>query len=97
MAVLLHLKREDVPQALGTFYKALKPKGKIFIGLKQGEGTEYVKDKLSTEKRLFTYFSEDEFKGLLKECRFKILKTYVVSDDAGREYTTWLRFIAEKI
>ncbi len=97
MAVLLHLTKEDVPKAISVLHRALKPHGKIFIAVKQGTGTAYVTDKLSDQKRLFTYFSEQEIDELLNNHGFHTIGKWVVPDDAGREDTIWIRIIAEKV
>lgn len=62
---LLHDSREAMPGHLGRLNAALRPGGKIYIGLKEGEGRS--RDSLG---RLYTYFSEPEMKGLMETAGF---------------------------
>ena len=60
-AVLLHLKRKDVPKALKIFHKILKKNGILYFQVKKGKGEAYVKEKLSAwNERFYTYFSKKE-------------------------------------
>ncbi|MFZ5982649.1 MAG: class I SAM-dependent methyltransferase [Patescibacteria group bacterium] len=95
-AVLLHISKEDIPRALGNFYRALKPGGKIFSMVKLGEGSTYATDKLSSEKRLMVLFTKKEFRDFFEEAGFEIKKIVIVPDDAGREDVKWIRLIAGK-
>lgn len=96
-AVLLHIQRKDIQKVLQSYYEILKPGGKLFIGLKLGEGQEFVTDKLSEEKRFFVYYKKDEIVELLEKHKFKILQSFIIADEAERKDIFWIRFIAEKI
>jgi SAM-dependent methyltransferase len=96
-AVLLHIQKKDLPKVLQNYHDLLKPAGKLFIGLKSGEGMEFVTDKLSGEKRLFVYYEKDEIIEVLEKNKFKILKSIIIADEADRKDTFWIRIIAEKI
>jgi len=96
-AVLLHIKKKDIPLALREFYKVLKFGGKLYLQVKTGKGTGYKKDKLSSgEKRFFSYFSEDEIKQYVKRAGFEIIKSRIVSDAVGRKDTKWISLWAGK-
>lgn len=62
---LLHDSRDAMPGHLGRLQAALRPGGTIYIGLKEGEGSN--RDDLG---RLYTYFSEPEMQGLMETAGF---------------------------
>ena len=96
-AVLLHIKKKDIPRALEEFHKVLKAGGKVCIAVKEGKGVEHKTDKLSgVQKRMFTYFSENELKRFLEKSGFKISFTKIFSDPLGRQDVKWIVVIAEK-
>lgn len=96
-AVLLHIKRRDIPMVLKGFYKVLQPGGKMHIRVKKGQRARYRKDELSKkEKRIFTYFSEEEFKRFIKKSGFRIITSRIFPDELGRKDVQWISFWAEK-
>lgn len=96
-AVLLHIEKKDIPKALEGFHKILKPNGKLYVAVKEGEGVEYKEDKISGgHKRMFTYFREDELKRFLEKAGFKVTFTRIYSDPLGRKDVKWLVVLAEK-
>ncbi len=96
-AVLLHIQKSDIPGVLDKYSRILKPSGKLFIGVKKGQGSAYVTDKLSKEKRFFVYYEEDELREILENHGFQIVKLETEADRAGRTDTTWIMVIAEKV
>lgn len=96
-AVLLHLSKKDVPKTLKGFYRVLRFGGKLHIRVKEGKGSGYKKDKLSSgEKRFFTYFLKDELEGLVKKAGFEIILSRVFPDESGRKDVKWVSIWAEK-
>jgi len=96
-AVLLHIKKKDIPKALEGFYDVLKPNGKLYIAVKEGKGVEHKKDKLSSkQKRMFTYFRKDELRKFLEKAGFKVTFTRIYSDPLGRKDVKWLVVFADK-
>lgn len=67
---LLHDSREAMPGHLARLNTALKPEGRIYIGLKEGEGQS--RDTLG---RLYTYFTVPEMRDLLSAAGFTALAT----------------------
>lgn len=59
---LLHAPREALPGYLLALKAALKPGGLLHIGMKTGTGEE--RDSIG---RLYTYYTEDELRGLLDQ------------------------------
>ncbi len=67
---LLHAPRDAMPRHLAALRLALRPGGLIYIALKTGQGS--ARDKLG---RLYTYYSEAELSGLLKDAGFTPVST----------------------
>lgn len=98
-AVLLHIKKKDIPKSLKGFYGVLKPGGKLHIKVrvKIGKGIGYKKEKLSGgEKRLFTYFLKDEIENFVKKADFKIILSKIFPDELGRKDIKWITVWAKK-
>jgi len=96
-AVLLHIKKKDISEALRGFYRVLKPGGKLHIRVKRGKGAAYKKDKLSGgKKRMFTYFLKDEMESFVKKAGFKIISSRIFPDELGRKDVKWISICAEQ-
>jgi ubiquinone/menaquinone biosynthesis C-methylase UbiE len=96
-AILLHLKREDIPKVLKSFYKIVKPGGYIHINVKKGKGEEYVREELSGGyERFYTYFSKKEIENLIKKQGFKIIRSKIMSDPHKRKGITWINVWGQK-
>lgn len=96
-AVLLHLKKEDIPQALKGFHRILKPKGKLYVSVKRGRGEKHKEEKLSGEnKRFFSYFLKNELEGFIKNAGFKIISSNIFPDSLGRQDLKWIGVLLEK-
>jgi ubiquinone/menaquinone biosynthesis C-methylase UbiE len=96
-AVLLHLKRSDIPRALRKLYTILKKDGVIHIRVKRGKGEAYVKEKLSGwNKRFYTYFSKTEMENFVKKAGFKIINSKVYPDEHKRSDVSWIGIWARK-
>ncbi len=96
-AVLVHIYKQDIPQALKSFYKVLKSGGRLHIRMKKGKGMKEVSEKLSLyKKRIFIYLSEVELEKLVKKAGFKILKSKLYPDELGRKEVKWIGILAEK-
>ncbi len=97
-AVLLHLKKKDIPKTLKEFYRVLRPDGKLHIRVKKGRERGYEKDKLSGgEKRLFTYFSKKEVEKFVKKANFEIINSGIFASHSGRKGVRWISILAKKI
>jgi len=89
---LLHLPREDVPQALSEIERVLKPDGVLFLAMQEGEGDRQKTTELMPEPRLFTYFSEEELVELLQGS-FEVVQV----NDFVPERRRYLHVIAKKL
>ncbi len=84
-ASLLHLKRDEVPAVLGSFFQLLKPGGVLFIMVKEGSGEADVTEELSSHlSRHFTYFQKKELKNILKDAGFEVEEVYTYNEKDRR-------------
>lgn len=91
-ASLLHVSHGAMPKTLDRLAKALKPKGTLFVSLKEGEG-----ESIANDGRFFSYFRAQEFKKLLTSHRFQLVKTWKQNaPDSSGTICTWLNFLARK-
>ncbi len=98
VAVLLHIRKESILETLNGFRKILKSKGKLFITVKRGRGSKYVREKLSGDKqRFFTYFFKYEMEDFVRKSGFRILNSQISSDILGRKDVQWIIVEAEKV
>src|SRR3989339_179966 len=77
-AVLLHMPKDRIGNALQSIHKVIK-KGAIgCITLKKGEGEKFVEgDHCGIGyKRFFSFYKEEEFKNILIREGFEVLETY---------------------
>lgn len=96
-AVLLHVRKSKLPKLLKNLHNILRPKGKLFVGLKEGRGEMHVKDQFSPKhSRFFAFYSESEIKKILASAGFKVLFTKHRADNAGREEVKCLSIAAER-
>ncbi len=74
-AVLLHIPRDRTDQALKSIKSTIKPGGVGFFAVKQGEGQKMETDDKNTQddKRLFVYWSDQDFTAKLVENGFEVL------------------------
>lgn len=84
-ASLLHLKRREVSKVLREFFQILKPRGLLFIMVKEGKGEADIAEKLSSYlSRHFTYFQSEELKNLLKDTGFEVIEQYKFNEKDRR-------------
>ncbi len=91
-AVLLHIPKSKIDMALQRIRKFVRVEGAGFITLKRGEG-ERLEDLVyenSKHKRLFSYYSEEEFKSILQRNNFEVVRAYTKSRPPSD--TAWLCF-----
>lgn len=77
-ASLLNMPKEDLGLLLPKLRKALRPKGVIFISLKEGEGERMVED--IAGRRLFSFYKIEELQKMVEDSGFKTMYTDKMSD-----------------
>ena len=83
-ASILHIPKKSLNKVLLEIRRILKKQGILFISVKKGKGEKIVKDDYGDEKRFFSLFKKTELINRLKNLRFRLIKTYKVSDDKLR-------------
>ena len=86
-AVLLHIPKTKINEALQQIRKFMRDGAVGFISLKQGDG-----ERLEEDKRFFAYYSEKEFRKVLQRNNFEVVQT-TVHPMSGK--TTWLCFFVQ--
>ncbi|MDO8634235.1 MAG: class I SAM-dependent methyltransferase [archaeon] len=97
-ASVLHVKKADLQRALQEFRRVLKPKGRLFVSVKKGEGEKIVEDEAG--KRFFSFYKESEMKEAIERAGFKVTKIEVVRHEqlTGRDpqKPDWICLYAQK-
>lgn len=74
---LCNLRRAELQKTLREFRRILKPKGSLYISIKEGEGEKVINDEKYNNLPLhFTYYKKEEMEKNLKEFNFNIVKSY---------------------
>jgi len=90
-AVLLHIKRKDIPKVLKNFYRILKPGGILHITVKKGRGVTSQKEEFAADKRrMFVYFTKKEMEDFVKKAGFKVIASRFLPDLFGRKDIKWI-------
>lgn len=98
-ASLLHVRKENMPALLTDLHTITKPEAMLYISLKQGEGTEVIREEYygKTIEREFTFWQETEFETYLHQAGFKVEKILQLT---GRVFqgkpTQWSQFFVTK-
>jgi SAM-dependent methyltransferase len=93
-AVLLHIPKTRIEEALLSLRSSLKQNAIGFISLKRGQGEELVTDQLDDGTpfcRLFSYYDEEEFTQILPKAGFTVVKL----DSKKIVKTTWLLYFVQ--
>ena len=94
-AVLLHIPKDRIDEALGRLHSVVRSDGVGFISIIQGEGQKIVEDEpdmVDKRTRLFAYWQDDEFQEALKRNKFEVVETKV---RPMSERTTWLVYFVK--
>lgn len=83
---LLHAPRGDMPRHLAALHAAMRPGGALWIGMKTGTGAR--RDGLG---RLYTYYTEDELRELLRDAGFTPVQSWTGADPGlDGEVAPWI-------
>lgn len=89
-ASLLHLRKAELPDAIDRLRRHLAPEGVIGCSVKEGDGERLeTHERFPGVRRLFSYFSDDEFRGLFAG-RFELLR---FERTASSERTAFLKYL----
>ncbi len=90
-ASLLHLPRTQAPKALSEFRRVLGTGGALYIGVKEGEGEEWVADQEGYE-RFFAYYRLEEIDWLIQAAGFEVVDGWISPPGAGQRHNWLNRF-----
>jgi len=91
-AVLLHIPKSRIDEALRSLHRVMKPQGVGFISVKKGTGEGITNEPPPDGKRFFAYYSLKEFGKILLKNGFEILYSKERKKTAK---TTWLIYLCE--
>lgn len=98
-AVLLHVPKARIDEALERIKSVLKPNAVGFIAIKDGEGERVEKNEVGGAilERFFSYWSEDEFRRVLSKNDFEVVKyTFIPVGEQTRWHCFIVRLANEK-
>ena len=90
--VFLHIPKDRMDLVLKNIINIIKPNGVGFITVKEGVGELLENNDVEGLKRLWSYYTLEDFKNVLKQNNFKILKFY---NKKVSEKTTWLIYFVK--
>ena len=93
-ASIHHLAREDAPGALSEMHRVLRDNSLIFVNVK--EGADESCRMLGTGEIRETFYSQDEFEGMLKDAGFDILETQITGSSTDKNKKRWLNYFCRK-
>lgn len=97
-AVLLHLAREDLLQALHEFFRVLTRGGLAEVSVKEGTGYEPVS--MAGDPRLrrhFFYYEEDDLKHLARLAGLQVVRTWTEKEvDSTVIIQRWVKVLLQK-
>ena len=88
-AVLLHIPKSKIAKALSQIKSVMKPGAIGFISLKHGNGEKFETERWedgSEHKRLFSYWTKDEFAKHLKKSGYSLVDYWYRVDKFGRHW-----------
>ncbi|MAG45455.1 MAG: SAM-dependent methyltransferase [Nanoarchaeota archaeon] len=87
------LKKTGLPKVLATLHTLLKPKGIIFISVRQGEEEKEIEyEKLGKSKIKISFFTQKELERSLVNAGFEIHNSFI---QKGEDFT-WINAYAKK-
>ena len=94
MASFSDIPKSDSKKVLKQFYKVLKPKGVLYLAVKEGEGEKLIKkEKYNNNLRFYSYYTQKELTTLLTEHNFEICSEITAKDNEN----TWVEIFARKL
>lgn len=75
---LIHISKKDVNKTVDNFYKLLKPRGVIYIGIQEGKSQEiFLAEPLKPDEKIFlNIISAKEIKEILTKAGFIVLDEF---------------------
>jgi SAM-dependent methyltransferase len=71
---ILYTPKVHLPELFRAFHRALRPRGKLLVVVKEGEGEGWIEDPMGTgEPTFFASFQETELRMILESSGFQVL------------------------
>ena len=83
-ASLIHVPKKSLNKVLSELKRIMKPKGVLFVSVKEGAEEKFVKDDFGNEKRFFSFFDKKELMDILNKMGFKTIESHIISDEKLR-------------
>lgn len=95
VAVLLHIPKSRIDEALQKIHFVTKSNGIGLISLKKGAGEKMLEEEFQNKKfrRFYSFYSLNEFSKILKRNRFEILSSYIRKSTRD----TWLIYFVKVV
>jgi SAM-dependent methyltransferase len=93
-ASILHIPKREVPDIMARFVRALKPRGVLYLSVKQGKGERFAKD-----GRFFSSYTENSLRGLARQFRPALREVALWKTDelrSGAHCEPWLNILLRK-
>ena len=88
----LHIYKNDAKNTLIGFRRVLKPGGLMYINVEKGTQEKFLRtEEYKNKPRSISFYTEEEFGGLIKACGFNIFKKNIDKDPYG-----WIKVFATK-
>ncbi len=95
VASLLHVPKEEVPNAVNGFYRTLKNGGLLYVKAKEGDGETFPKDtRNGGVEKFWSFFHKEELESLLKE--FMIIESTVTYPGNNYDTNPWVNVLCKK-
>jgi len=92
-AALIHTPKRNLPQILSEFVRVLKPRGVLYISVREGDGEKMISyKKLGLEKVFFSYYRVEELNSMLRKAGFEVRKEFTELVNIS----TWVNIFARK-
>lgn len=89
-AGLLCIEKKDAPAVLKKITEILVIGGLLFLGVKEGEGEEFVYDERDKTEKFYAYYTEEELLSLLKDYE-------IIEVGEAQKISHWIYVIARKV
>ena len=91
-ASFLHIPKEEAKNTLFGFKRVLKPKGLMYLTVKEGTGEKLVlKNKYKKNPKFFSFYTKNKLKKIIESSGFKIMKI-----DIDKKKDNWIDVFATK-
>ena len=93
-ASLLHIPKKEAETTLRELHRVLRPRGLIYVSLKEGRGESFVKSQQYWDKeRFYAFYSMKELRRLFEDSGFETIED--LTEKSNGRNTTWINIFAK--